>query len=132
MLPDREFRAKAKTRSMLAALGVAVVAACNQPLETRVAAADIQEMEASNVIFGMTSYLTASGVREGTVQLTHAVGTNMALIGVLPGPDPLEAEVTVAIDNLVKGAGGQALQAMNLALGFPETAGLDSALPFPI
>ena len=32
--------------------------------------------------------------------------------------------VTSAIDNLVKGASGQAIQCMNLALGLPETAGL--------
>ena len=32
--------------------------------------------------------------------------------------------VVVAIDNLVKGAAGQAVQNMNLALGFPETEGL--------
>jgi N-acetyl-gamma-glutamylphosphate reductase len=38
----------------------------------------------------------------------------------------------VAIDNLVKGAGGQAVQAMNLALGLAEEAGLRSAAPFPI
>ncbi len=36
-----------------------------------------------------------------------------------------------AIDNLVKGAAGQAVQAMNVALGFPETAGLDFAPMFP-
>ena len=30
-----------------------------------------------------------------------------------------------AIDNLVKGAAGQAVQAMNATLGWPETAGLD-------
>jgi LPS export ABC transporter protein LptC len=72
MLSERDFRSKPKTRSMLAALGVAIVAACNQPLETRVAGADIQEMEASNIIFGMTSYLTSSGVREGRVQADTA------------------------------------------------------------
>ena len=32
--------------------------------------------------------------------------------------------ITSAIDNLVKGASGQALQNMNLMLGLPETAGL--------
>jgi N-acetyl-gamma-glutamyl-phosphate reductase len=32
--------------------------------------------------------------------------------------------VVAAIDNLVKGAAGQAIQNMNLALGFPETTGL--------
>ena len=37
----------------------------------------------------------------------------------------------VAIDNLIKGAGGQAIQAMNLALGLDETAGLLLGSPFP-
>ncbi len=32
--------------------------------------------------------------------------------------------VVSAIDNLGKGAAGQAIQNMNLALGLPETAGL--------
>jgi N-acetyl-gamma-glutamyl-phosphate reductase len=30
-----------------------------------------------------------------------------------------------ALDNLVKGASGQAMQNMNLMFGFPETAGLE-------
>jgi N-acetyl-gamma-glutamyl-phosphate reductase len=33
--------------------------------------------------------------------------------------------VLAAIDNLLKGAAGQALQNANLALGLPETLGLD-------
>ncbi|MGH7519480.1 MAG: N-acetyl-gamma-glutamyl-phosphate reductase, partial [Gemmatimonadales bacterium] len=57
-------------------------------------------------------------------ELTHAVGTNHALIHVAESEDGREAQVMIAIDNLVKGAGGQAIQAMNLALGLPETAGL--------
>jgi N-acetyl-gamma-glutamyl-phosphate reductase len=36
-----------------------------------------------------------------------------------------------AIDNLVKGASGQAIQCMNLALGFDETAGLEQVALFP-
>ena len=32
--------------------------------------------------------------------------------------------VTCAIDNLVKGTAGAAVQSLNLALGLPETAGL--------
>ncbi|HKN87729.1 MAG TPA: N-acetyl-gamma-glutamyl-phosphate reductase, partial [Nitrospiraceae bacterium] len=40
--------------------------------------------------------------------------------------------VTVAaLDNLIKGAAGQALQAMNLMLGFPEEMGLTGAGVFP-
>jgi len=36
-----------------------------------------------------------------------------------------------AIDNLVKGASGQAVQNMNLVCGFPETMGLDGLALFP-
>jgi N-acetyl-gamma-glutamyl-phosphate reductase len=36
-----------------------------------------------------------------------------------------------AIDNLVKGAAGQAVQCMNLILGLPETAGLEGLAVFP-
>ena len=39
--------------------------------------------------------------------------------------------VLAALDNLVKGAGGQAVQAMNLMTGNPETTGLDVAGIFP-
>jgi N-acetyl-gamma-glutamyl-phosphate reductase len=57
-------------------------------------------------------------------ELTHVVGTNFALIHPAESGDRSEVQVMVAIDNLVKGAGGQAIQAMNLALGLPETDGL--------
>ena len=39
--------------------------------------------------------------------------------------------VVSAIDNLVKGASGQAVQNMNLLCGFPETMGLDGLALFP-
>lgn len=39
--------------------------------------------------------------------------------------------VVSAIDNLVKGASGQAVQNMNLVCGFPETTGLDGLALFP-
>jgi N-acetyl-gamma-glutamyl-phosphate reductase len=39
--------------------------------------------------------------------------------------------VVAAIDNLIKGAAGQAIQNMNLMLGLPETAGLPVSAQFP-
>jgi N-acetyl-gamma-glutamyl-phosphate reductase len=39
--------------------------------------------------------------------------------------------VVSAIDNLVKGAAGQAVQNMNLMLGFEETLGLTGLPVFP-
>ncbi|MGH7537425.1 MAG: N-acetyl-gamma-glutamyl-phosphate reductase [Gemmatimonadales bacterium] len=57
-------------------------------------------------------------------ELTHAIGTNDALLHAAVSEDGTELQTTVAIDNLLKGAAGQAVQAMNLALGLEETAGL--------
>ncbi len=57
-------------------------------------------------------------------ELTHTVGTNLALLHVAVSPEGREVQVSLALDNLIKGAGGQAVQAMNLALGLDETAGL--------
>jgi N-acetyl-gamma-glutamyl-phosphate reductase len=55
----------------------------------------------------------------------HAVDrTNFCDIGVKLDPATGRAVVVSAIDNLVKGAAGQAIQNMNLMLGFEETAGL--------
>ena len=62
-------------------------------------------------------------------QLTHVIGTNTAAIHAAATGD--EIAVMVAIDNLVKGAAGQAVQAMNLAIGLAEDAGLRFAGAFP-
>lgn len=61
-------------------------------------------------------------VAPGEVTLAAVVGTNMCRVGVAARPG--RVVVLAAIDNLVKGAAGQALQNANLALGFPETQGL--------
>ena len=39
--------------------------------------------------------------------------------------------VISAIDNLVKGAAGQAIQNMNLMLGLPEVTGLEALAVYP-
>ena len=65
-------------------------------------------------------------------QLTHIVGTNTAVMYAAQSEDSREVQVLIVIDNLVKGAGGQAIQAMNLALGLDEAAGLRLSPAFPI
>ncbi len=50
--------------------------------------------------------------------------TNFCDIAVRVDEKTRRAVVVAAIDNLVKGAAGMAVQNMNLVLGFPETAGL--------
>jgi len=49
-------------------------------------------------------------------------GTNLAALNVSSQDGMLV--VTCAVDNLIKGAGGQGIQALNLRFGFEETAGL--------
>jgi len=61
----------------------------------------------------------------GDVPDLHAVAhTNFCDIGVVSDPASGRCVVVSVIDNLVKGAAGQAIQNLNLALGIEETAGL--------
>jgi N-acetyl-gamma-glutamyl-phosphate reductase common form len=64
-------------------------------------------------------------VLDAPPELAAVVGTNFAHLHATTRDKGETAIVTCTIDNLVKGAAGQAVQAMNLALGLPETAGLD-------
>ncbi|MFZ0610506.1 MAG: N-acetyl-gamma-glutamyl-phosphate reductase [Xanthobacteraceae bacterium] len=68
----------------------------------------------------------------GTVpQTRHVRGSNMAFIGVAADRIAGRAIICSALDNLTKGASGQAVQNMNLMLGLPETMGLEQAALFP-
>ena len=57
------------------------------------------------------------------VDLKQAVNTNKAVISLSMSEDGILL-VTTAIDNLLKGASGQAVENMNLMFGLDETAGL--------
>jgi len=62
---------------------------------------------------------------EGQLPRTGAViGSNAAQIAVAVDEDASTFIGITAIDNLVKGTGGAAVQSMNLALNWPETEGL--------
>src|SRR5579864_4082575 len=61
----------------------------------------------------------------------HVRGSNMTFIGVANVRIPGRAIVVSALDNLVKGASGQAIQNMNLVMGWPETMGLEQVALFP-
>ncbi|MCB9154988.1 MAG: N-acetyl-gamma-glutamyl-phosphate reductase [Caldilineae bacterium] len=56
--------------------------------------------------------------------LQHAVNTNRCAIGLTFVPGQSTLIVTSAIDNLLKGASGQAVQNMNVMFGLDETSGL--------
>jgi N-acetyl-gamma-glutamyl-phosphate reductase len=58
-------------------------------------------------------------------------GSNYCDIGVKVSESDGRAVIVTAIDNLVKGASGEAVQNMNIMLGYPETMGLDIHPLFP-
>ena len=64
-------------------------------------------------------------------QTRHVRGSNMTFIGVAKDRIAGRAIVGSALDNLVKGASGQAVQNMNVMLGYPETMGLEQVALFP-
>jgi N-acetyl-gamma-glutamyl-phosphate reductase len=69
---------------------------------------------------------------EGQAPATrHVRGSNHCLIGVFADRVPGRAILLSVIDNLVKGASGQAIQNMNLMSGFAETVGLEQEPLFP-
>ena len=57
-------------------------------------------------------------------EVKHVVNTNFCDIGLKVNEEKSLAVIVTAIDNLQKGAAGQALQNMNIMCGFPETTGL--------
>ena len=59
----------------------------------------------------------------------HVRGSNRAHLGVALDEATHTLVVTCAIDNLVKGTSGQAVQCANLLLGLAETTGLDHPVP---
>lgn len=68
-------------------------------------------------------------VVEGSPRIAAVAGSNFADVSI--AIDGRHAAIMVAIDNLGKGMAGQAVQAMNIALGLPETTALRYAGRYP-
>ena len=64
-------------------------------------------------------------------QTRHVRGSNYTFIGVARDRIEGRAIICATLDNLTKGASGQAVQNMNLMLGLPESTGLDQVGLFP-
>ncbi|MBM3188781.1 MAG: N-acetyl-gamma-glutamyl-phosphate reductase [Chloroflexi bacterium] len=62
--------------------------------------------------------------RGESATLAHAVNTNLCALSVLPAGVAGEFIIVTALDNLIKGASGQAVQNMNVMYGLDETMGL--------
>ena len=81
-------------------------------------------------VLGGTPCVTAvtprHGVPPGSHPETRSVrGNNFCRMAIFRPQGGATLVVSSVIDNLVKGAAGQAVQNMNLMLGFPERQGLD-------
>lgn len=57
---------------------------------------------------------------------SEVAGTNRAVVGLHVDERSRTLVAACAIDNLGKGAAGQAIQCLNVVFGYPETAGLDT------
>ncbi|XP_072988888.1 probable N-acetyl-gamma-glutamyl-phosphate reductase, chloroplastic isoform X1 [Typha latifolia] len=83
----------------------------------------------------MSTYESEEFVRlldKGAVPHTrHVRGSNYCFMNVFQDRIPGRAIIISVIDNLVKGASGQALQNLNLMMGFPENTGLQYQPLFP-
>lgn len=78
-----------------------------------------------------TPFVTLAGEGE-TPPTTHQVrGTNRCMIGLYADRRPGGIILVSVIDNLVKGASGQAVQNFNIRFGFEETLGLGRIAVFP-
>ncbi len=64
-------------------------------------------------------------------QTKHVYGSNYCDIGIFPNKEAHQIIIISAIDNLVKGASGQAVQNMNIVCELEETAGLNLIPVFP-
>jgi len=89
-----------------------------------VAGATIESLYATwQAVYGSAPFVQILPSGE-TPDTAHTVGTNRVDLSAVYDPRTRNFVLTSAEDNLFKGASGQAVQIMNLWLGFPETAGL--------
>lgn len=90
-------------------------------LKRGVTSADIQQ--ALESAYGDSPFVRLTG--SDLPEIKHVAHTNFCDIGWRVSPDGAQVVMVACIDNLVKGAAGQAIQNFNVAFGFPEATGLN-------
>jgi N-acetyl-gamma-glutamyl-phosphate reductase len=70
-------------------------------------------------------------VTDGSPSTKAALGSNGVHVTAMADPRTGWVVAIAALDNLVKGASGQAIQCANLMLDLPETAGLPTVGVYP-
>lgn len=102
-----------------------ILATCHAQLKPGVAAGDVAA--AFQRAYANEPFVKVASSADD-VSLKQVVGTNRCLVGFTAVGS--ELVITSAIDNLVKGAAGQAVQNLNLLLGLEETSGLQGLRAF--
>lgn len=98
-----------------------ILATCTAPVAAGVTATQLRE--AFDNEYAGESFVQL--LPEGSFpRSADTLGANTALVGVSLDEAAGRAVVIVALDNLVKGTAGAAIQSVNIALGMPETLGL--------
>lgn len=109
---------------VLAPLSRGILTTATAPIKPGVTAAQAHQVYADFYADDPCVQVLAQGVQP---QTKSVVGANMCHIQVTVDEQAQMLVATSAIDNLTKGTAGAAIQCMNLALGFAETAGLPLA-----
>ncbi len=101
-------------------------ATCYAPLAESVSQAQVNELYRD--FYKDAPFTRVTAARPHT---KHTQGNNMCLVH--PVVDERNGMLVAAgvLDNLVKGAAGQAIENMNLMLGLDQSAGLDLPAVFP-
>ena len=106
---------------LLAPMSRGILATCTARLAAGVGTDDLRAALAGAYDDEPFVHLMSAG---GWPSTKATAGSNAAVLAAAADTHAGRAIVTVAIDNLGKGAAGQAVQNANLVLGLPETAGL--------
>ena len=96
-----------------------ILSTCHAPIRSGAFAVDLRD--ALEKTYASSPFVD---VIDAPPQTRWVVGSNRCLLSVRADPRTGTAIVLSAIDNLVKGAAGQAVQCANLMLGLPEEQGL--------
>ena len=103
-----------------------LLATCYARLRTPLSSAEVQQLYARR--YEKEQFVRFS---EAPPSTKWTSGTNLAFVHATISRSGDYLVAIAAIDNLVKGAAGQAIQNANLMLGLPEDAGLNTPMLFP-
>ncbi|XP_058215588.1 probable N-acetyl-gamma-glutamyl-phosphate reductase, chloroplastic isoform X1 [Rhododendron vialii] len=93
--------------------------------------ASVEDLRQHLKVFYENEEFVVLGKEKEVPHTRHVRGSNYCIMNVFPDRITGRAIILSVIDNLVKGASGQALQNLNLMMGIPENTGLTYLPLFP-